>query len=234
MWNISSCISSSVYVQVEGIQDVHELHVWQLTATRIIATIHIRCRSPSDYTAIAVRVNQLFHDEGIHSITVQPEFADMVCYMQHTKRTCLKDNGLLSRRCRGLYGTVICFVVCSSVTLNLASTLFSFPREIYACGGGLFSLPANNTTPAFYLCKRSPDCATTDCSGRHLSCSLLLIYQPQKDESLSRPGWLTDSRQFTRISGHHQLQVDQRAGKVRQRPTLVTFYRCATRPTIIV
>jgi len=65
-------------VQVEGIEDVHELHVWQLTESRIIATIHIRCRSPSDYITIAARVKKFFHEEGIHSTTVQPEFAEMV------------------------------------------------------------------------------------------------------------------------------------------------------------
>ena len=34
------------------------------------------------------------------------------------------------------------------------------------------------------------------------SCSLLLIYQPQKDERLSWPSWLTYSGRFTHISGH--------------------------------
>jgi len=34
------------------------------------------------------------------------------------------------------------------------------------------------------------------------NCSLLLIYLPQKDERLSRPGWLTYSGQFTYRSGH--------------------------------
>jgi len=34
------------------------------------------------------------------------------------------------------------------------------------------------------------------------SCSLLLIYQPRKDERLSWPGWLTYSGWFTHISGH--------------------------------
>ena len=66
-------------VKVEGVESVHELHVWQLTATRVVATLHIRCRSVSDYMTIAVRVKQLFHDEAIHSVTVQPEFSDMVC-----------------------------------------------------------------------------------------------------------------------------------------------------------
>ena len=34
------------------------------------------------------------------------------------------------------------------------------------------------------------------------NCSLLLICLPQKDERLSRPGWLTCSAWFTHISGH--------------------------------
>jgi len=34
-------------------------------------------------------------------------------------------------------------------------------------------VPANNTIPALYLHSHSPDGATTDCSGRHTSCSLL-------------------------------------------------------------
>jgi len=56
------------------------------------------------------------------------------------------------------------------------------------------------------------------------NCSLLLIYIPQKDERLSRPGWLTYSGRFTHISGesgHHQLQVERRTGKVRRSKTNV-------------
>jgi len=34
------------------------------------------------------------------------------------------------------------------------------------------------------------------------SCSVLLIYQPQKDETLNWLSWLTYSGQFTHISGH--------------------------------
>jgi len=34
------------------------------------------------------------------------------------------------------------------------------------------------------------------------SCTLLLIYQPKKDERLSWPSWLTYSKWFTHISGH--------------------------------
>jgi len=45
--------------------------------------------------------------------------------------------------------------------------------------------------------KHSPDGASLD-----WGCGLLLIYLPQKDERLSRPGWLTYSGQITHIDGH--------------------------------
>jgi len=34
------------------------------------------------------------------------------------------------------------------------------------------------------------------------NCSLLLIYRPRKDERLSWPSWLTNSRWLTHVSGH--------------------------------
>ena len=37
---------------------------------------------------------------------------------------------------------------------------------------------------------------------RTSNCSLLFMYLPQKDERLSRPGWLTYSGRFTHITGH--------------------------------
>jgi len=40
------------------------------------------------------------------------------------------------------------------------------------------------------------------CDNIHLFSAELLIYQPRKDERLSRPSWLTYSVWFTHISGH--------------------------------
>ncbi len=53
---------------------VHEFHVWQLAGERIIASAHICCRNLADYMAIAEKVKEFFHNEGIHSTTIQPEF----------------------------------------------------------------------------------------------------------------------------------------------------------------
>ena len=57
--------------------NVHELHIWQLAGSRIIATAHIRCRSLHEYHRIAQEVKSIFHNEGIHSTVVQPEFIEV-------------------------------------------------------------------------------------------------------------------------------------------------------------
>lgn len=69
--------------QVEGVLAVHEFHVWQLAGNRIIASAHIRCRNIQDYMRIAEDVKLFFHNEGIHSTTIQPEFVEVslnACY----------------------------------------------------------------------------------------------------------------------------------------------------------
>ena len=67
---------------------------------------------------------------------------------------------------------------------------------------------------------------------RTSKCSLLLICLLQKDERLSRPGWLTYSGRFTHISGHPSAACRSSAGQRKfagQRPT---FYHCTTQPTL--
>lgn len=61
-------------LSLEGVLAIHELHVWQLAGSRIIATAHIKCHDPASYMDVAKRIKDFFHDEGIHATTVQPEF----------------------------------------------------------------------------------------------------------------------------------------------------------------
>lgn len=63
--------------EIDGVLAIHEFHVWQLTGDRIIASAHIRCRNLHDYMEIAERVKEFFHNAGIHSTTIQPEFVDI-------------------------------------------------------------------------------------------------------------------------------------------------------------
>ena len=64
---------------MEDVHAVHEFHVWQLAGNRIIATAHINCLGRPDYMRVASQIKTFFHNEGIHSITIQPEFVEVRC-----------------------------------------------------------------------------------------------------------------------------------------------------------
>ncbi|CAK7231720.1 Zinc resistance conferring protein [Sporothrix eucalyptigena] len=65
---------------LEGILSCHHVHVWQLSDSQIIASLHIEVAFPiSDhggerYMNLARRVRKCLHGYGIHSATIQPEF----------------------------------------------------------------------------------------------------------------------------------------------------------------
>ena len=62
--------------------------------------------------------------------------------------------------------------------------------------------------------KHSPDAASPDWGCGHLIAAYYSVIYPQKDERLSRPGWLTYSGRFTHISLTRQPQVERRTAKV--------------------
>ncbi|BES91013.1 Cation efflux family [Nesidiocoris tenuis] len=70
-------IEKKLLDKVDGVLAVHEFHIWQLAGDRIIASAHIRCRNLSEYMKIAEKVKEFFHNEGIHSTTIQPEFIEI-------------------------------------------------------------------------------------------------------------------------------------------------------------
>ncbi|CCF56654.1 hypothetical protein KAFR_0B03570 [Kazachstania africana CBS 2517] len=62
-------------LQVPGVITVHEFHIWNLTETINIASIHVNIDATSeDYLESAKLIRDIFHKNGIHSATVQPEF----------------------------------------------------------------------------------------------------------------------------------------------------------------
>ena len=61
-------------------------------------------------------------------------------------------------------------------------------------------LPANYTMSPFLVSVHQM--ALSRLRQQTSNCSLLLIYQPRKDERLCWPGWLTYSGPFTHISGY--------------------------------
>ncbi|XP_071038706.1 proton-coupled zinc antiporter SLC30A1 [Parasteatoda tepidariorum] len=71
-----SGLTRRLLIEFPDILNVHHLHVWRHTNSEIIATVHILLRSPDIYTRIDKTLTQFFRDEGISSVTVQPEFTN--------------------------------------------------------------------------------------------------------------------------------------------------------------
>lgn len=59
---------------VPGVVSVHELHVWQLSETTTVASVHVLIQPDSDYMVVANNIREIMHSQGIHSVTIQPEF----------------------------------------------------------------------------------------------------------------------------------------------------------------
>jgi zinc transporter 1 len=61
---------------LDGVISVHELHVWQLSDTKLIASLHVLLRSREGYMLLGSEIRKLLHGYGIHSATIQPEFIE--------------------------------------------------------------------------------------------------------------------------------------------------------------
>lgn len=60
--------------RVPGVRAVHELHVWQLSESRVVASVHVRAVRVRDFMDIAGEVRKALHERGVHSCTIQPEW----------------------------------------------------------------------------------------------------------------------------------------------------------------
>eukprot|EP00761_Pharyngomonas_kirbyi_P005021 gb/GECH01005026.1/.p1 GENE.gb/GECH01005026.1/~~gb/GECH01005026.1/.p1 ORF type:complete len:426 (+),score=70.40 gb/GECH01005026.1/:1-1278(+) len=60
--------------QINGVKGVHELHVWQLVNNRHVGSVHILCDGAEHFMNLAEKAQQVFHEHGVHSTTIQPEF----------------------------------------------------------------------------------------------------------------------------------------------------------------
>ncbi|GAA6057038.1 hypothetical protein JCM3770_005221 [Rhodotorula araucariae] len=62
----------SSIASVPGVINVHDLHVWSLSESKIVASVHIMVKS-TDLVSVSREIKHRFHRFGIHSSTIQPE-----------------------------------------------------------------------------------------------------------------------------------------------------------------
>jgi zinc transporter 1 len=66
--------------ELPGVVSCHHVHIWQLSDTQIVASMHIQVEFPiseasgEKYMELARNVRKCLHAYGIHSATIQPEF----------------------------------------------------------------------------------------------------------------------------------------------------------------
>ena len=72
-----------------GVLSVHDLHVWQLSETKMVASVHIMVSKSHPYMDIGRGVTAVFHRHGIHSGTVQPEVVDDTESVTESDKACL-------------------------------------------------------------------------------------------------------------------------------------------------
>jgi len=65
---------------ISGVLEVHEFHVWPLTESINISTLHVHLELGKDTDLMIKKINQIVHEYGIHSCTIQPEFSDCLQY----------------------------------------------------------------------------------------------------------------------------------------------------------
>ncbi|CAK5283223.1 unnamed protein product [Mycena citricolor] len=59
---------------VPGVLGLHELHIWQLSESKNIASVHVLVSTKVDFMPIAAHIRMTLHHHGIHSCTIQPEY----------------------------------------------------------------------------------------------------------------------------------------------------------------
>lgn len=65
---------------IPGVISCHHVHIWQLSDTQLVASMHIQCAFPiseaggEKYMELAKAARKCLHAYGIHSATLQPEF----------------------------------------------------------------------------------------------------------------------------------------------------------------
>jgi zinc transporter 1 len=66
--------------RLPGVVSCHHVHVWQLSDTKVVASLHLQVAFPINthsgekYMQLAKRARKCLHGFGIHSATIQPEF----------------------------------------------------------------------------------------------------------------------------------------------------------------
>tara|TARA_R110002003_G_scaffold2474_1_gene24378 strand:+ start:4249 stop:5118 length:870 start_codon:yes stop_codon:yes gene_type:complete len=97
--------------EIPGVVNCHHIHLWQLSETQPVASLHLQLDFPIEeggnaakYMILAKAVRECLHEYGIHSATIQPEFClnDRHDHVGQAQPSTSLDRSQLLRRAEGL------------------------------------------------------------------------------------------------------------------------------------
>lgn len=122
---------SEALAQVPGVLSIHELHIWELAADRNVATLHLKCSDSEDFQRVSRQVRQIFHNVGVHAVTIQPEYTNEDQDPMACNAPCLSED------CRALG---CCSATHPSTNVENYMEISTCPTGI-VCNGHFASLP---------------------------------------------------------------------------------------------
>lgn len=84
------------------IHSIHELHLWELTHSKYVATAHVIFDTPETFKSIINEVINFFHEQDINIVTIQPEFKKYGCSANPSQHELVNEE--------------ICLVTCRQAT----------------------------------------------------------------------------------------------------------------------
>lgn len=70
-------LTNDLNAKIKGLRGIHDMHVWQLVGSKLIASLHINCKDVTEYENMSGQLRMFFHSKGICSTTIQPEFTEL-------------------------------------------------------------------------------------------------------------------------------------------------------------
>lgn len=84
---------------VPGISSVHELHIWELVSAKVVATLHIKYQKDRGCQDANVKIREIFHNAGIHNVTIQFEEVDSQETLGQKESLFLCNSPCISQAC---------------------------------------------------------------------------------------------------------------------------------------
>ncbi|CAG5109430.1 Oidioi.mRNA.OKI2018_I69.chr2.g3967.t1.cds [Oikopleura dioica] len=77
MEKIKEDVCSTIRSKYNAIVKIHDLHIWTLAGDQIVGTVHLKMLNVDlqNFNQIVSEARQIFHKNGIHHLTIQPELS---------------------------------------------------------------------------------------------------------------------------------------------------------------